>query len=138
MKRLTIGELAKRCGVNLETVRYYERRNILLPPPRTVSGYRIYPDSALDRLRFVIQARELGFSLDEIKEFIDLLIDQPSITLEVQKRAEAKIADINEKMRILRRMKKVLLRLINSPCAGDGAATDYPVFESNTPAPGGG
>ena len=71
--------------------------------------------------------------LNKIQEFIDLLIDTPSISVEMQKRAEAKIADINEKMRILRRMKKTLLQLTNTSCDGDDAVSDPPVLESISP-----
>ena len=130
MKRLTTGELAKRCGINLETVRYYERRVILPPPPRTASGYRVYPESALDRLRFVIQIRELGFSLDEIKEFMNLLIYRKSITADLQKCAEVKIAAVNEKMVLLRRLKKTLVQLINHSCARDGTICECPGIDA--------
>lgn len=130
MKRLTTGELAKRCGINLETIRYYERRGILPPPPRTASGYRVYPDAALDRLRFIIQVQELGFSLDEVKEFMDLLIDRKSITGDLQMRAEVKIAAVNEKMVLLRRLKKNLVQLINHSCASDGTICGCPGIDA--------
>ncbi len=68
MKSLTIGHLAKEAGVNLETVRYYERRGLLPKPPRSASGYRLFPSDAARRLRFIRRAQELGFSLNEIRE----------------------------------------------------------------------
>lgn len=130
MKKLTTGELAKRCGINLETIRYYERRGILPPPPRTASGYRVYPDDALDQLRFIKQARELGFSLEEVKEFMNLLIDRKSITADLQMRAEVKIAAVDEKMIMLRRVKKALVQFINHSCPGDGTICECPGIDA--------
>ena len=67
MEQLTVGELAERAHVNRETVRYYERRRFLPRPSRLVSGYRVFGDDAVRRLRFIRHAQELGFSLNEIK-----------------------------------------------------------------------
>ena len=72
MDQLTTSEVAKRGGVNLETIRYYERRGLLPKPPRTVSGYRIFAPEALRRLRFVKRAQAIGFSLQEIKTLLSL------------------------------------------------------------------
>src|SRR5262249_33044200 len=71
-ENLLIGELSKRSGVNIETIRYYERVNILVPPPRTGSGRRVYDSTALRILVFVRRSRELGFSLDEIRALLRL------------------------------------------------------------------
>ena len=75
MAGLTIGELAKRAGVGVETVRFYEREGLVAPPPRTGSGYRQYPADTVSRLRFIQRAKELGFSLREIGELISLRLD---------------------------------------------------------------
>jgi MerR family transcriptional regulator, copper efflux regulator len=72
MEQLTVGELAERAHVNRETVRYYERRRLLPRPSRLVSGYRVFGDNAVRRLRFIRLAQELGFSLNEIKELLGL------------------------------------------------------------------
>src|SRR6266851_3668123 len=72
--RLTIGRLARVGGVNLETIRYYEREGLLPRPPRTRSGYRIFPNDAARRLRFIKRAKELGFSLKEIRELLALRV----------------------------------------------------------------
>ena len=74
METLTIGHLAKKAGVNLETVRYYERRGLLAKPPRSLSGYRLYPAEAARRLGFIRRDRELGFSLKEIRELLSLRV----------------------------------------------------------------
>src|SRR6266581_4304729 len=97
-------EVAKQGGVNLETIRYYERRGLLPKPPRTPAGYRTFDAAALRRLRFIKQAQALGFSLKEIKELLALRLDPRASCADVRRRAEAKIADIDEKLRALRAM----------------------------------
>jgi DNA-binding transcriptional MerR regulator len=69
-KSLTIGRLAQQVGINLETVRFYERQGLLPKPPRSTSGYRLFPAEAARRLRFIKRAQELGFSLNEIRELL--------------------------------------------------------------------
>jgi Hg(II)-responsive transcriptional regulator len=128
MKRLTIGELAKRVGVNLETIRYYERVGLLPKPPRNSAGYRIFPDDAPRRLHFVRRAQELGFSLREIKELLALRIEPGKTRADVRERAKAKIAAIDQKLRTLRKMKNALVRL-TAACHGNGSLSDCPILE---------
>lgn len=99
MKPLTIGRLAKQAGVNLETVRYYERRGLLPRPPRSASGYRLFPAEAARRLRFIRRAQELGFSLKEIRELLSLRVSRTTTSAVIRTRAEAKVADIEAKIR---------------------------------------
>src|SRR6266849_10635237 len=94
METLTIGELAKRARVNRETVRYYERRRLLPRPSRSMSGYRIFSDDALRRLRFIRHAKALGFSLNEIKELLTLRVNSIGACDRVQERTRAKIAGL--------------------------------------------
>ena len=129
MERLTIGELAQQGGVNLETIRYYERKGLLPKPPRTPSGYRAFPETTVRRIRFIKQAQELGFSLREINELLELRIALGGTQADVRKRATAKISDIEEKISRLRSMKRALERL-TATCCGDGAASDCPILES--------
>ena len=129
MERLTISELAKLARVNLETIRYYERQELLPKPPRLQSGYRAFPMESVERVRFIKQAQELGFSLKEIKELLNLRIDPHSTGADVRKRTEAKIADINEKMKSLRAMKKALVEL-TATCDGNSSASECPILES--------
>src|SRR5690348_5912264 len=117
MKSLTIGRLAREAGVNLETVRYYERRGLLSKPPRSASGYRLFPAEAARRLRFIQRAQELGFSLGEIRELLSLRMSASARSTDVRKRAEAKIADIEAKIRSLDSMKRTLRKLTNA-CEG--------------------
>src|SRR5215470_7354960 len=102
MERLTTGELAKRGGVNLETIRYYERRGLLPKPARSQSGYRAFSLDAVRRVRFIKQAQELGFSLKEIQELLALRIAPDSTQADVRARATRKIADIDAKIKKLR------------------------------------
>jgi MerR family mercuric resistance operon transcriptional regulator len=129
LNRLTIGELARLGGVNLETVRYYERKGLLPIPPRTPSGYRAFPEDAVRHIHFIKRAQELGFSLKEIQELLTLRIAPGGTRADVRERASAKIVDIEEKIRTLRSMKRALERL-TATCCSDGAASDCPILES--------
>ena len=128
-KSLTIGRLAREAGINLETVRYYERRGLLPKPPRSASGYRLFPADAAPRLRFIRRAQELGFSLIEIRELLALRVSPRTTSAEIRKRTEAKIADIEHKIKSLESMRKSLRKLTNS-CAGCGPISECPILES--------
>ena len=127
MSRLTTSEVAKQGGVNLETVRYYERRGLLPKPPRTATGYRAFEPDAVRRLRFIRQAQALGFSLHEIKELLALRVKAGVSSADVRRRAEAKLVDIDEKLKTLRAMKKVLTRFTES-CSGGGPISRCPIL----------
>src|ERR1041384_5413921 len=98
MKPLTIGEVARRAGVGVETVRFYERQGLLAEPPRRGSGYRQYDQEAVAVLRFIRRAKELGFTLREIKGLLALRLDASATRAEVRKQAEAKLADIEARI----------------------------------------
>src|SRR5712664_1369599 len=91
MEGLKTAQLANEGGVNIETIRYYERHGLLPKPPRTHSGYRVFSEDAVVRLRFIKHAQELGFSLKEIKELLSLRVKSGSSCADVRRRAEAKI-----------------------------------------------
>jgi len=129
MKALTIGRLARQAGVNLETVRYYERKGLLPKPPRSTSGYRLFPTEAARRLRFIRRAQELGFSLREIQELLSLRLSRRAKAADVRRRAEIKIADIETKIRTLDSMKKALRKLMTA-CPGCGPVSECPILES--------
>ena len=126
---LTIGQLAREAKVNLETVRYYERRGLLAKPPRTHSGYRLFPSEATQRLRFIRHAQDLGFSLTEIRELLALRISPKVSKSEVRKRAQAKILDIEKKITRLESMRASLHKLTIS-CNGCGPVSECPILES--------
>ncbi len=127
--QITTSKLAKRGGVNLETIRYYERKG-LLPKPST---FNCWLSAVLIRQCTSCALHQTGtgtgFSLKEIKELLALGISPSSTRADVRKRAETKIVDIEEKVQHLRAMKKALVRLIES-CCGNGPASDCPILES--------
>src|SRR6266404_603635 len=129
MKSLTIGRLAKEAGVNLETVRYYERQGLLPKPPRSASGYRLFPTDAARRLRFIRRAQELGFSLKEIRELLSLRVSRTTKSRDIRARTEAKIADVDAKIRSLESMKRTLRKLTNV-CDRCAPLSDCPILES--------
>lgn len=128
-ERLTIGEVAGGSGVNLETVRYYERRGLLPKPPRTASGYRSFPTDTVRRVKFIKHAQALGFTLTEIKELLALRVDPDTTCAQVRDQARAKVADIKQRIRSLEGMKKALEQLA-AACRGRGPLNECPILES--------
>lgn len=128
-RQLTRGELAKSGGVNIETIRYYERLGLLPKPPRSAAGYRLFSADDARRVRFIKRAQELGFSLKEIEELLALQSTSSTTRADVRKRAEAKIADINEKLRDLQAMKESLEQL-TAACSGRGSLCGCPILEN--------
>ena len=110
-------------------MRYYEREGLLPKAPRSASGYRLFPADAARRLRFIRRAQELGFSLKEIRELLALRVSPRTTTAEIRERAEAKIANIEGKIRSLQSMGKSLRKLTKS-CAGCGPLSECPILES--------
>lgn len=129
MERLTISRLARRGGVNLETVRYYERRGLLPKPPRTAAGYRVFPEEAARRLRFIKRAQALGFSLREIRDLLSLRMRLGTSRAEIRARAHAKILDVDQKIQSLQAIKKAL-RTLTDRCDGCGPIAACPILES--------
>jgi MerR family transcriptional regulator, copper efflux regulator len=115
---MTVGALARQAGVKIDTIRYYERRGLLPKPPRTDSGYRTFTPASVERLRFIRQAQVLGFTLAEINQLLTLRLNPGTTCTDVRKRAEAKIADIEQKIQSLYGMKRALQRLVSS-CAAN-------------------
>jgi MerR family copper efflux transcriptional regulator len=129
MSALTIGRVAQLASVGVETIRFYEREGLITVPPRAAFGYRHYPLDTVARLHFIKRAKELGFSLKEIKELLFLRVS-PEVTCdEVRARAEAKITDIEDKIRQLQRMRRALVRLAET-CQGSGPVSECPILES--------
>lgn len=125
---LTIGELATRAGVNIQTVRYYERRGLMPKPARARSGYRQYRPEAADRLRFIRRAQGLGFSLEEIAELLALRVRHASACATVEARAREKISIVDRKIGELRRMKDTLERL-TAACQAREPTGECPILE---------
>ena len=124
---LTSGQLAKKSGVGVETLRFYEREGLLTKPARTVSGYRQYPAEAVERVQFIRRAQLLGFQLKDIKELLALRENPDANSGEVREKAVAKLADIDQKIKDLEAMKAELSRLV-AACDGTGPAAHCPII----------
>ena len=127
MTLMTIGKVARFAGVGVETIRFYEREGLIERPARPVSGFRHYPEGAISRIRFVRKAKELGFTLKEIRGLLELRIDPEQSCGDVRAQAETKIADIESKIRTLRRMKKALVKL-TAACDGQAQVGECPIL----------
>ncbi len=126
-ENLPIGELSKRSGVNVETIRYYERIRMLPAPPRTASGRRVYGAHEARILAFIRRSRELGFSLDEIRALLRLGGPEKASCREVRKIAAHHLEDIRAKLRDLKRLERVLAKTV-AQCSGQ-MAPDCPVLD---------
>jgi len=116
MKTFTSGELAKHVGVNGETIRYYERIGILTASDRRSSGYRIFTDCDVQRLRFIRSAKSLGFTLREIKVLLRLNDNSATQCRDMKELAVKKVADVNQKISELTEIRRQLQSLIDSDC----------------------
>lgn len=126
---LLVGEVAKRAGVEPQTLHYYERRGLLPEPPRTAGNYRAYPEETVRRVRFIKRAQELGFTLREIEELLSLRATPRARCVDVRERARTKVSDIDDKVRTLVAMRNALTQLIDE-CAGKEPATECPILEA--------
>jgi len=126
-RSLTISPLARQAGVGIDTVRYYERMGLLPEPPRRASGYRIYPADALQRLQFIRRAKNLGFSLEEIKELLELSSQSVTGVSAVKATAAAKLKNVEERIAELERMRDGLRQLVQA-CPGHGTPQDCPIL----------
>ncbi len=133
MQSLTIGRLAETAGSDVETIRYYERRGLVPEPPRGRNGYRLYPASAVERLRFIQRAKTLGFSLAEIADLLRLQ-DANADRGEVRALTRQKVADLDERIADLERMRGVLADL-EERCTGHGPAESCPIIEALNQSP---
>jgi MerR family transcriptional regulator, copper efflux regulator len=129
MDALGIGQLAKRGGVGIDTVRYYERNGLLTPHTRLASGYRRYGEIELARLRFIRRAQALGFTLKEIKQLLTLSAQRD--VARVKRSAQKKLLDVETRIAALERMRDGLATLIEA-CPGHGRAADCPILRALT------
>ena len=123
---LTIGRLAQAAGVNVETIRYYQRIGLIAEPPRPATGFRRYPPSTIGRIRFIRRARELGFRLREIRELLDLGEARCS---DVKARAQAKRNQVARQIADLQALQATLDHLIQA-CEADAHGARCPIVES--------
>lgn len=131
---LTRGALARATGCHIETIRYYEKAGLIPDPPRTGAGYRIYAAGHVARLRFILRARALGFTTDDIRGLLGLGDGVAPTCAEVRARTECHLADVRAKIADLRRIEAVLARTA-ARCSG-AAVPDCPVLDALTTASG--
>ena len=127
MTGLTTSDVAKLGGINVETVRFYERRGLLPKPPRTPSGYRVFSPEAVRRVRFIKGAQELGFSLKEIKGLLAIRLDRGGTCDDVDRQVASKLSDIDRKIASLRAMRRALVRL-RASCPGRADASQCAIL----------
>src|ERR1700736_1689260 len=132
-----IGEAAEQAGVNVQTLRYYERRGLLPKPPRRASGYREFPDDAVRVVRFIKRAQELGFSLDEVEDLLKLRRGSRLNRKQIRSVAERRVRQIEQKISELARMRAALRQLVHA--CHEGTTLDCPIrSESEADSLGGG
>ncbi|MFQ5449016.1 MAG: MerR family DNA-binding protein [Nitrospinaceae bacterium] len=118
---MTISKIATEAGVGVETVRFYEKKGLVDQPPKPASGgFRVYPVETAERIRFIRQAQELGFSLREIKELLSLRMDPAADCADVRERARVKLDEITRKIAVMKGIQTALEKLI-AACPGQGA-----------------
>ncbi len=130
MTEYLVGQLAKETGINLETVRYYEKLKLLPKPKRRESRYRVYDENDLKRLLFIKRAKELGFTLKEIKELFELRIDSHAKCGDVKHLTEHKLKDVDNRISDLKKIKSVLVKLINQCINEEVSSDECPILES--------
>ncbi len=152
MSSLTIGKVARLTGVGVETIRFYERQGLIEQPAKPAGGFRVYPAETLRKIRFIRRAKQIGFSLQEIRELLALYFGHTASCDEVRQRAEEKRADIEQRIRHLQRMEQALRQLIDAchqrdpddPCpiltelVDDEPATENSMFDQEDPGQSGG
>lgn len=122
MSSLTIGQVAKRTGASIDTIRFYERKNLIAPAFRKESGYRQFHPQTIDKITFIQHAKGLGFTLKEIEELLLMRQNPNAMALEVKQKAQEKIANIDAKIERLTHIREELTVLTNL-CNGEGPAS---------------
>ncbi len=129
MNSMKIGAVAKLSGTGIETIRYYERQGLLLEPERRPSGYRQFDESTVKRLVYIRQAKELGFTLAEIRELLELSFAHSDCS-HIHLRAESKIGNIENKIRSLQQMKHSLQKIVQR-CKSSNLSADCPLVHKS-------
>jgi Hg(II)-responsive transcriptional regulator len=132
MTTLSVGQVARQAGVNLETVRYYERRSLLAPAHRTPSGYRQYAPNTVQRIEFIKRAQALGFTLDEVADLLALSAENPGYCAAVKREADGVVGRIDQKLKELTRMRQALGELVDA-CRSNRRASQCPLLASLAP-----
>jgi Cu(I)-responsive transcriptional regulator len=131
-ERMSIGDLAKATDVKVVTIRYYEQAGLLPVPPRTEGNYRIYKPEHLRRLQFIRRLRDLGFTLEQVRDLLRLASDRNEACDEVDRITHEHLADVEEKIRDLQKLASELRRLSRC-CKGGGQIADCRIIEALSP-----
>lgn len=129
MGSLKRGELARRCGIHIESLRYYEKRRLLDPPMRSEKGYRLYTENDVVKIHFIKNAQKLGFTLKEILELMKLRVGKGMACGPVLKKTQVKLDEVEKKIQGLRSMRKVLKGLVER-CHDKSPTNGCPILES--------
>jgi MerR family mercuric resistance operon transcriptional regulator len=129
VESLKIGQVARQTGLGVETIRFYERQGLIDEPPRRESGYREYPADVVVRIQFIKRAKELGFSLKEIRELLDFRMRPDTTCAELKQQVLVKIDDVSRKISDLERIHKALSNLAER-CKGEGPKSDCPMLDA--------
>ena len=128
MKDLTIGRAAQEAGVNVETIRFYERRGLIEQPPKG-AGFRVYPPEMVARIRFIREAQQIGFSLRETQELLALRADPSADCADVRRQAVRKIEEVDQKIADLQRIRAALETVVEV-CPGRGDLQACTILEA--------
>jgi MerR family transcriptional regulator, copper efflux regulator len=129
MSNFRIGQVAKHAGVTVETIRFYESQELITEPRRTESGYRLYTSETIRRVRFIQRAKELGFSLKDIHALLTLRNEPNAACSDIRTKALHKIADVEEKMRDLTRIRRALTDLVEQ-CDEEAELSECPILDA--------
>ena len=128
MTQLNIGQVAKQTGLTVEAIRFYEKKGLIDNPQRSESGYRQYPQETIKRVRFIQRAKDVGFTLSDIAELLDLRQEPGSSCTDIKLRATDKIEEVDLKIQELQKIRNALARMIMK-CSGRGAISECPILE---------
>ncbi len=128
MTLLNIGQVAKRTGITVETVRFYEKQGLIAAPQRSDSGYRQYSPETVKRLQFIQHAKEVGFTLKDIGDLLALRREPGTSCADIKLSAMQKIEEVDQKIRDLKRIRDALHRMAMK-CSGRGALSECPILE---------
>jgi MerR family transcriptional regulator, copper efflux regulator len=128
-ERLTIGIVAAQAGVGVETIRFYERKGLISRPARRVRGFRSYSPETVERVTFIRKAKALGFSLHEVQDLLSIRDQDGATCADVFRRAEAKIADVDARIAVLKSMRRSLAALMHE-CEGTAPVVKCPIVIS--------
>ncbi|WP_372862737.1 Zn(2+)-responsive transcriptional regulator [Spongiibacter sp.] len=120
MTQRRIGELAKQLNCTVETLRFYEREGLLAATGRSANGYRFYNDASVKQLEFILRAKGMGFSLEDIRELLAIRVDPLAKSCgDVRGIAEEKLAQVDRKLRELQSIRDALSKVVDACCGGD-------------------